>query len=169
MTKRKPRSHTIPACLHDAVIAKLRELNPDTRRQYNCQEVARWLAAEHGCQASDRAVYRLRVAVEGHSDEQIAAAIREELRDVIIPAKRVLAHTLKRLNGLVDTSSSVRDLSAGLGAVARSLSTLADITGVTAPKQINVSGRDEVELEWPDTPAPAPAEDPPPEPPPAAE
>ena len=148
------RSRTIPAALHAAALARLREINPDTLRPYTCTEVARWLGEARGCPVSRQAVQRLRAAVERQTAEQRNAAIREEFVDLIAPTRAKLSRALRKLDELTDKSKSARDVAAGVNAVARALSTLSDLSGVSAPQAVDLTtnGR-AITLRWADEPA----------------
>ncbi len=149
-----PRSRTIPARLHAAALERLGETNPDTLRPYTCTEVARWLGEARGCPVSRQAVQRLRAAVERQTAEQRNAAIREEFVDLIAPTRAKLSRALRKLDELTDKSKSARDVAAGVNAVARALSTLSDLSGVSAPQAVDLTtnGR-AITLRWADEPA----------------
>lgn len=134
-----PRSLTIPAGLHGVTLQRLREINPDTLRAYNCREVAAWLAEKHGCPASSKAVQRLRAADEKYSSAQVASALREELAAAVGPTKVKLAAALRHLDELVRKSKSVRAVATGVNAYARVLREFATLGGVAAPAQVDVT------------------------------
>lgn len=163
----KPRSRTIPAAYHAAVIAQLKLPNPDTQRPFTCAEVAAWLESEHKLRVSPRAVARLRVAVEKHTDAQQVEAWRVEIRDALGPAKLKLERAMKRVDTLLRKSKSLRDSAAAVNAYARVIREFASLSGVAAPTQIDVNSTGPITLVWPDAPAEEP-DDPPPDAPPEA-
>ncbi len=154
----RPRSRTIPAALHDAVLLRLRETDPETRRTYTAVDVAKWLEEAHQLRVSSRAVYRLRAAAEKHTDAQLAAALREEMRELLAPTKAKLSRALRRLDAVSGKSKSTRDLAAAVNATARALESLADLSGVSAPTQIDLAPSGPLTLVWTDAPR---ADDPP--------
>ena len=121
------------------VVARLRELNPDTQRPHTTRDVARWLEAEHKIHVGHTTVGRLRIAAERLSDTQVVAAIREELREAIAPTKAKLFRAARHLDTLVRKSKSTKDVAAGLNAYTRMLHELATLSGVAAPAQVDVT------------------------------
>lgn len=152
-TPRPPRSRTIPQRLHAATLARLGEIDPDTARPHTCKSVARWLDEAHGCPASRLAVQRLRAGVEKHTDAQVVAAIRDELRDAVRPTKAKLSRALRRLDGLAQKSNDLKAIAAATNATSRALQALATLGGVAAPVAVDLNphGRS-ITLVWADTP-----------------
>jgi len=152
--KTPSRSRTIPAGLHAATLQRLRETNPDTARPFTCAEVARWLDEAHKCPASQDAVKRLRAAAEKHTEAQVVAAIREELRGAVAPTKAKLARALRRLDELALKSRDPKAVAAAVNATTRALHELATLGGVAAPIAVDLTnnGRS-ITLVWADAPA----------------
>lgn len=138
-TPRPPRSRTIPAALHGAVLERLRAVDPDTQRLHTTRGVAKWLETEHGVNVHHATVARLRVAAEKHTEAQVVAAIREELRDAVAPTRRKLSRALAKLDSLVEKSKDPKAVSAAVNATTRALHELAAISGVSAPKQLDLT------------------------------
>lgn len=138
-TPRPARSRTIPAGLHAATLQRLRDTDPDTLRPHTCVSVARWLAEAHGCPASRLAVQRLRAASEKHTEAQVVAAIRDELRDAVRPTKAKLTRALRRLDELALKSRDPKAVAAAVNATTRALHELATLGGVAAPTQLDLT------------------------------
>jgi len=136
---RPARSRTIPADLHAATLARLRELNPDTARPFTCAEVAKWLDATHKCPASRLAVQRLRATTEAHTAAQVTAALREEVAESVRPMLARLNRVSRRLEERARTETNVQKLAAATSALARAHHELATVGGVAAPTQIDLT------------------------------
>lgn len=138
-TPRPARSRTIPANLHAATIARLRETDPDTGRPHTCASVAKWLDTAHGCPAHRLAVQRLRATVEKHTSAQVTAALREEIAGAVpVILARVLRAT-KRLDRVCSPSRSPKDVAAATNALTRALHEIATLGGVAAPTQLDLT------------------------------
>lgn len=153
-TRTQPYSRAIPSALHGAVMERLRTLDPDTGRTHGTREVARWLAAAHGLCVHSTTVARLRVSLEKHTEAQVVAAIREELRDAVRPTKAKLSRALRRLDEISRNSNDLKAVAAAVNATTRALHELTTLGGVAAPQQIDVTtnGR-AITLRWADEPA----------------
>ncbi len=148
------RSRTIPANLHAATLARLRETDPDTGRPHTCASVAKWLDTQHGCPASRLAVQRLRATVEKHTAAQVTAALREEIAEAVPAILSRVKKATKRLDAVSSTSKSTKDLAAATNALTRALHELATLGGVAAPIAVDLTnnGRS-ITLVWADAPA----------------
>ncbi len=153
-TPRPARSRTIPANLHAATRARLRETDPDTARPHTCASVARWLAEAHGCPASRLAVQRLRAASEKHTSAQVTAALREEIAEAVPAILARVKRATKHLGEVAAKSKSTKDVAAATNALTRALHELATLGGVAAPiaVDLNSHGRP-ITLRWVDAPA----------------
>ena len=134
-----PRSRTIPAALHAATFARLREVNPDTLRPHTCAEVARWLGEVHGLTVSRYAIERLRDAAEKHTSAQVTAALREEFAAVVPSILARLKRTSKRLDERARTETNTQKLAAATSSLTRALHELATLGGVAAPVQVDLT------------------------------
>ena len=134
-----PRSRTIPAALHAATFARLREVNPDTLRPHTCAEVACWLGEAHGCPVSRYAVERLRVTAEKLTSAQVTAALREEIADAVPLILARLKRTSKRLDERARTETNTQKLAAATSSLTRALHELATLGGVAAPVQVDLT------------------------------
>lgn len=135
-----PLSRIIPAALHDAVLAKLGELNPDTRRPYTNREVAAWLGDTHGVQCSHMAVQRLAAAVQKDAEEFAAKALRQEFINSIEPMRVKVMALAKTVSDAVKTEDDTSKAAAGLRAVTGALEAVAKIAGITATRVDVTSG-----------------------------
>ena len=133
------RSRTIPAALHAAALARLREINPDTLRPYTCTEVARWLGDAHGCPVSRQAVQRLRAVTEKHTSAQVTAALREEFAAVVPSILARLKRTTRRLDERARTETNTQKLAAATSSLTRALHELATLGGVAAPLAVDLT------------------------------
>jgi hypothetical protein len=138
-TPRPARSRTIPANLHAATLARLRETDPDTGRPHTCASVAKWLDEAHGCPASRLAVQRLRATVEKHTSAQVTAALREEIAEAVPAILARVQRSTKRLDAAAARSTSTKDLAAATNALTRALHELATLGGVAAPQQLDLT------------------------------
>lgn len=138
-TRTQPYSRSIPAALHGAVMERLRTIDPDTRRTHGIRAVARWLAEAHGIRVHSSTVARLRVSLEKHTEAQVVAALREELRDTIAPTRAKLSRALRKLDALVATSRDPKAVAAAVNATTRALHELTTLGGVAAPQQIDLT------------------------------
>ena len=134
-----PRSRTIPAALHAATLARLREVNPDTLRPYSCTEVARWLGEAHGLPVSRYAIERLRVTAEKHTGAQVTAALREEIADAVPAILARLKRTARRLDERARTETNTQKLAAATSSLTRALHELATLGGVAAPLAVDLT------------------------------
>jgi hypothetical protein len=132
-------SRTIPAALHDATLARSKELNPDTAKPYTAAEVAAWLREQHKCNASARAVFRLRATEGKWSEAQFAAALREDLRELVGPLIAQVRRSSNVLGTLTRKTRSTKDAAAALSAHARALKGVAELAGIAAPTQVDLT------------------------------
>ena len=135
--RRPPR--VIPPSLHAAVRARLREVDPTTGQPYTQRAVAAWLRSEHGVRASRMSVCRLEAAASARGDELIVRALREEMRDAVEPAKRVLSRAVRHLGALILEETDVAKVATGVRAVTGALDTVAKLGGVAAPVSVDVT------------------------------
>lgn len=133
------RSRTIPAALHAATLARLREINPDTLRPYSCTEVARWLGEAHGLPVSRYAIERLRVTAEKHTGAQVTAALREEIADAVPAILARLKRTARRLDERARIETNTQKLAAAVSSLTRALHELTTLGGVAAPVHVDLT------------------------------
>lgn len=132
-------SRTIPAELHAAVVTRSRENDPATGKPFTYVGIAAWLNTEHGVQASRMAVCRVLAGVHERGEELIVAALRDELRDAVGPAKRALTQAVKRLDEQLKTETKTERLASGVRALSTALGTLAKLGGVAAPVTVDLT------------------------------
>lgn len=138
MTTLRP-SRTIPEKLTAEVLERLKSADPSTGKPYTSRAVAAWLLDTHGVKCSHRAVLRAQAAADERGDALIVAALREELRDAVAPAKARLLRAAKRLDALTSKSKSVKDIASATNALTRALHELAHLGGVAAPLAVDVT------------------------------
>ena len=136
---RPARSRTIPANLHAATIARLRETDPDTGRPHTCASVAKWLDTAHGCPAHRLAVQRLRATVEKHTSAQVTAALREEIAEKVPALLAKVDRAARRVATLVGTEKNTQRAAAALNALTRATHELATLGGVAAPLAVDLT------------------------------
>lgn len=148
----------------------LRTNDPDTGKPHTARAVSAWLLTEHGLRVSHMTVLRLQAALDERGDKLIVAALREELRDAVAPAKRRLVAASERLAVLCATEKNTQKLAAGVRALTAVLHEVSELGGVAAPLKVDVTSDGKpvttIALCWPDA-APAHPNDPAPEPSPA--
>lgn len=132
-------SRTIPAELHAAIVARSRETDPVTGKPFTYVGIAAWLNTEHGVHASRMAVCRVLAGAHERGEELIVAALREELRDAVAPAKRALLRAVKRLDDQLLTETRTDRLASGVRALSTALGTFAKLGGVAAPVTVDLT------------------------------
>lgn len=138
-TPRQPYSRAIPPHLHAAVMDRLKTIDPETGLTHGTRAVASWLAEAHGIRVHHATVARLRVALERHTEAQVVAALREELRETVAPTRAKLARSLRRLDELVRKSRDPKAVAAAVNATTRALHELATLGGVAAPVSVDLT------------------------------
>jgi len=132
------RSRTIPAELHAPLLAWLQGAHPDGRARTQA-DAAVWLASEHGVRVSRMAVTRIVASQTERGDALVVAALREELRDAVGPARTAVVKASRRLVQLLDGEEDMTAVAKGVTALTGALETLAKLGGVAAPIALDVS------------------------------
>lgn len=132
------RSRSIPAELHAPLLAWLRAAHPDGRpRGY--REAVVWLAETHNVRATRMAVCRVVADAEERGEALVIAALREELRDAVEPAKEALRRGIRKLDQLLRTEDDTGKAAQGVRALVAALETTAKLGGVAAPVAVDVT------------------------------
>ncbi len=134
------RTHRkIPQALVAAVVARAREVDPATGRPPTQRELAAWLTTVHNVKASRMAVCRALAAADEKGDALIVTALREELRDAVLPAKRTLMRAVRQLDDALQNEKKTEALASGVRALSTALNTLGRLGGVAAPLSVDVT------------------------------
>jgi hypothetical protein len=156
-------ARSIPPNLHAEVIAKLSAQDPATGKVYTSRAVAAWLRTAHDVRCSHHAVLRVEAAASERGEQILVAALREELRDAVGPAKASVNKARRRLDELLATETDPAKVARGLSALTGALDAFTKLSGVAAPAKIDVTtggGPVAITLVWPDAPiVDAPADD----------
>lgn len=123
---------------HHALAMRLRgEVNPATRRPWTSVEVAAHLGTL-GVTCSRMAVIRLEAKLSDRGDALLVQALRDEIRDVVLPQLGRVKRAAKHLDATLRAETNVQKIAAGLRAQTVALDTAAKLSGVAKPVEIDV-------------------------------
>ena len=128
----------IPPELHAPLLAWMSSNHPDGRRPTH-RDAAVWLAETYGVKVSRMSVTRLVASQSERGDAMVVAALREELRDAVGPARTAVVKASRRLVQLLDGEKDMTAVAKGVTALTGALETLARLGGVAAPIALDVS------------------------------